>query len=177
MILNLGMKKTKTMNRKLKTLEVSELVIDEMKPFCHRIEVSGDLRRGIMDADDVDIVLIPKAYETGLFASGIAQATDKWRKISGELPCDTFSRVHPSTGVRVNFHIAEPATWGFVMTVKTGPQSFNESRIFYRMNSLNISSDKGWIVRGSTKNPVAVPEEEDFFRVLGVPFIKPEDRR
>jgi DNA polymerase/3'-5' exonuclease PolX len=153
--------------------DVSKVILLEIMPSCHRAEVAGEIRRG----SEVDVVIIPKSYELGLFATGIASVVDRWKKIRGTLPCNNFSRIHPTLGIMVNFHVAEPATWGLILALKTGPQPFVEKVIFERMKAIGMTINDGWLCRVKGNDPIAVPEEQDLFNILKIEYVKPQDRR
>lgn len=65
--------------------KIADTVVELLKPHCIRIEIAGSIRREKEICGDVEIVAIPKPYDTGLFASGIASVVNQWEKVKGEL--------------------------------------------------------------------------------------------
>ena len=57
--------------------QIAERIKSELAPHCDRIEIAGSIRRKKPEVKDIEIVCIPKPYETGLFASGIAKVVDQ----------------------------------------------------------------------------------------------------
>lgn len=45
---------------------IAERVKAELEPHCERIEIAGSIRRKKPEVKDIEIVAIPKPYETGL---------------------------------------------------------------------------------------------------------------
>ncbi len=48
------------MNRGERVLSLARKVVQELRPFCRRIEIAGSIRRGKPNPRDIDIVLIAK---------------------------------------------------------------------------------------------------------------------
>lgn len=67
-------------------LKIAEAVLKELGPHCERIAIAGSVRRRKPEVKDIEIVAIPKPYETGLFESGIATVVNKWKPNKGQLP-------------------------------------------------------------------------------------------
>lgn len=64
-------------------LTIAELVVAQLAPHCERIQIAGSIRRKSRTVKDVEIVCIPKPYETGLFlcCGAIAEARGKENKL------------------------------------------------------------------------------------------------
>jgi DNA polymerase/3'-5' exonuclease PolX len=82
-------------------LEIAEKVKALLAPHCERIEIAGSIRRKKPDVKDIEIVAIPKPFDTGLFESGIATVVNKWQKVKGELPCKYTQRILPE-GIKLD---------------------------------------------------------------------------
>ena len=72
-------------------------VVDLLRPHCHRIEIAGSIRRRKPEPSDIEIVVLPKPYDVGLFESGIAAVVSRWPKVKGELEpgCRYTQRIVP----------------------------------------------------------------------------------
>ena len=68
-----------------KAYKIAQQLVHVLKPHCARIEIAGSIRRMKAQVGDIEIVCIPKPYETGLFESGFAKVVNQWPKIKGEL--------------------------------------------------------------------------------------------
>lgn len=156
-----------------KALEIAESVKAEMAPHCHRIEIAGSIRRCKPEVKDIEIVAIPKPYDVGLFASGVAPIIDQWEKVRGELPCKYTQRILPG-GIKLDLFFATAENWGYIYGIRTGSAEY----------SANVLA-RGWVGNGYKGiggmltydgQPVAVKEEEDLFRLCGVKYIEPSFR-
>ncbi|MES1181962.1 MAG: hypothetical protein ABUL44_04115, partial [Flavobacterium sp.] len=61
-----------------KAKSIADKAILLLKEHCIRIEIAGSIRRKKSEVKDIEIVAIPKPYDTGLFESGIATIVNKW---------------------------------------------------------------------------------------------------
>jgi DNA polymerase/3'-5' exonuclease PolX len=153
--------------------QIAERVKAELAPHCHRIEIAGSIRRQKPEVKDIELVAIPKPYDVGLFASGVAVVLDQWEKVKGELPCKYTQRILPD-GIKLDLFFATPENWGYIFGIRTGPAEY----------SANVLA-RGWVGNGYKGkdgmltyegSPVPVKEEEDFFRLCGVAYVEPSLR-
>lgn len=146
----------------------------QLAPHCDRIEIAGSIRRRKPDVGDIEIVAIPKPYDVGLFATGIATVVDQWPRVRGELPCKYTQRMLPE-GIALDLFFANADNWGLIFAIRTGSAEYSHHVLA-----------RGWSVRGwksvdgvlhnSAGKPVPTPEEEDVFRIAGVDWVPPEQR-
>jgi DNA polymerase/3'-5' exonuclease PolX len=66
-------------------LRLATRIQDLLAPHCERIEIAGSVRRQRADVKDIEIVAIPKPFETLLFQSGIATVVNDWEKVRGDI--------------------------------------------------------------------------------------------
>ncbi len=105
-------------------LEIANRIKLELEPHCDRIEISGSIRREKPWVKDIEIVAIPKPYETGLFSSGIAPVVEQWKKVKGELPCKYTQRILPE-GIKLDLFFAQPDNWGLIYAIRTGSADYS----------------------------------------------------
>jgi DNA polymerase/3'-5' exonuclease PolX len=162
-------------------LEIALLVKTLLEPHCHRIEIAGSIRRCKPDVKDIEIVAIPRPYDTGLFASGIAPVVNQWKKVKGELPCKYTQRVLPACwngitkSIKLDLFFAEPGNWGLIYAMRTGSADYSHKVLACEWVQKGYHSKGGFLHTASGK-PIAVPEEQDLFERIGVPYIQPELR-
>lgn len=156
-----------------KALAIAEKIKAQLKPYCERIEIAGSIRRKKPEVGDIEIVAIPKPYETGLFASGIALIINDLPKIKGELPCKYTQRMLPE-GIKLDLFFANPANWGLIYAIRTGSAEYSHKVLA-----------SGWVKRGYKsidghltmyQNRIHVAEEKDLFERIGIAFVEPEKR-
>ena len=139
-------------------------LVAELEPYCQSIAVAGSIRRGRPVVNDIDLVLIPanqgqlavKLHELG------TRGGSKLARLSYR-------------GVPVDIYFASEETWAMLLLVRTGSAAFNRDlAIRAKAMGLHFSADGRGILRDGAR--VAWRSEEEIFRVLGLPFIPPEQR-
>ena len=106
----------------------AERVIEELSPFCKRIEVAGSIRRRCQMVRDIDLVVIA-ADRAGLRARALQQSTEVCNG-------DGAFRLMTRAGVQIDiyhareaetdmFGHAKPGNWGSVMLCRTGSRKHN----------------------------------------------------
>ena len=163
-------------------LRYATRIVELLSPYCHRCEIAGSIRRGKAEVKDIEIVCIPKRVQlTGLFdtqegepVKEFCDQVNRWRKVKGEPTGKYTQRILPGNGIKLDLFIVNPDNWGFQFAIRTGSAN-------YSAQTLGV----GWVKAGYkgvdgmlTKNGVIVPirEEKEFFELIGVPFIEPENR-
>ena len=155
------------------------LVVSELAPLCHRIEVAGSIRRGRPVCNDIDLVLIPKDLEAVkrrcLASRGSHAITHGDCNLSFALAngvqLDLFT-AWPEERELLSFR---PTNWGSVLLCRTGSKEHN-------VRICNAARENGWHwdpTRGlmnARKEIIAGETEESIFKALGLEFVRPERR-
>jgi len=156
-----------------RAMEIAERVKAQLAPHCERIEIAGSIRRRKADVGDIEIVAIPKPYDVGLFASGIALVVSEWQKVRGELPCKYTQRMLPE-GIALDLFFATAENWGLIYAIRTGSAEFSHHVLACGWARNGYKSVGGMLT--SNGSPVEVREERDLFGLAGVSWVNPEDR-
>jgi DNA polymerase/3'-5' exonuclease PolX len=157
----------------IQALAIAENIKSQLAPHCARIEIAGSIRRKKLEVKDIELVLIPKPYETGLFASGIASVINQWEKVKGELPCKYTQRILPE-GIKVDIFIAEPGNWGLIFAIRTGSADYSHKVLANAWAARGYKSVEGYLHVGNKK--YECHEEIDLFNRLSIPYLEPEFR-
>ena len=156
-----------------KALQIAQRTVEQLRPHCERIEIAGSIRRKKPEVKDIEIVAIPKPYEVGLFASGIATVVNKWEKVKGELPCKYTQRILPE-GIKLDLFFATPHNYGLIYVIRTGSAAYSHEVLAI-----------GWVKKGykckggmltHSEKTIPVPEEIDLFKIIGIEMPDPEQR-
>ena len=173
-------------------------VLDLLGQSCERIDIAGSIRRERQDVGDIEIVAAPRFEEEPAGLWGEPSTVDRLAARLGELAADGLLlpravAVHRKDGSvetqqRVGdryqalayrgfpvdlFIVRPPASFGVIFTIRTGPADWSErlvtdcQRKFWRVQS-------GQLLK--LGQPVECPEERDFLRAIGQPWIEPRDR-
>lgn len=149
-------------------LKIANRVKEQLAPHCEKIHLVGSLRRRKPEVKDIEFVIVPKEYDTGLFASGIAPVVNQWPKIKGDLPCKHTARQLPE-GINLDLYICEQGNYGYMVAIRTGPSDYSKY-LMARIKQRGLTPKDGWLWRKSPRgmNPIATPTEEIFYRMIGV---------
>lgn len=160
----------------LEAKAIAEDVVRQLSPHCHRIEIAGSIRRKRKWSKDIEIVCIPKPYDTGLFLSGFAEVVSQWKKIKGELEYGVLrytQRVHP-TGITIDIFITTEDSWGYQLAIRTGPWDYSKNVLAAGWVSRGYKGVEGQLTYKG--KPVIVREERDLFQRIGLNYVEPENR-
>lgn len=159
---------------------IGETVAERLRPFCHRIEVAGSIRRQRTMCGDVDLVVLPSDL-TGLIGRVRQSCT---LKVAGDLNMIAVM----ANGVQLDIFVAKPAgmdlfarvpgTFGTLMVCRTGSRQFN-IWLAERAKAMGLHWNpyRGVCRGGSLTGEVIASEtEEDVFQALDLDFIRPEQR-
>ena len=163
---------------------MADTVVELLRPHCIRIEIAGSIRRECEIVGDIEIVLIPKPYETGLFTSGLASVVNQWEKVKGELEfgkCKYTQRILPASivgveGKRValDLFIADVTNWGSIFAIRTGSAEYSHEILAKGWVSRGYKMEGGHLVyKGKVYD---VLEEKDLFTRIGIPYCEPKNR-
>ena len=159
----------------LKTAQtLANRVLQLLEPHCERIEIAGSIRRKKAECGDIEIVCIPKPYEVGLFASGVALVINNWHKVKGELPCKYTQRILPG-GATLDIFFAEPDNWGYIFAIRTGSADYSYKVLASRWKQFGYHGKEG-MLHDADNNPVPIREEIELFNLLNLNYLDPEKR-
>lgn len=157
-------------------LTIANSVLEAIAPHCVRCEIAGSIRREKPEVKDIEIVCIPKPYETGLFENGIAAVVNQWQKVKGELEygkCKYTQRILPE-GIKLDLFFAEESNWGLILAIRTGSAEYSHKILATEWVKRGYKSEGGHLVYNG--KVYEVREEADLFARLGIPYVEPKYR-
>lgn len=161
--------------------ELATGIVNDLAPHCEpgRCEIAGSIRRKKPEPGDIEVVCIPKPYQVGLFADGIAPIVNAWPKVKGELPCKYTQRLLPfidnGEPVKLDLFFATPESWGLILAIRTGSADYSHHVLAEGWKAKGYHGDGGMLF-DTFGNVVPVREEIDLFRLIGIPWCAPENR-
>jgi DNA polymerase/3'-5' exonuclease PolX len=177
---------------------IAEALLYHLGPRCERIEIAGSLRRKTADVGDIEIVCVPKEEFPQMSLAGIgSERGPKIVPLYDEI--EGLSWLQPRfdehghakmgkrymalqdkpTGVPIDlFCVLPPAQWGVIMSIRTGPADFSHELMkIARRKGYKCEDGRLLDIRRKQGAPVSTPEEKDFFKMIGVAWTEPEERK
>ena len=160
---------------------IADRIVAVLSPHCEpgRCVIAGSVRRCKPEPNDIEVVCIPKLVTFGLFNDELAtsewfcRAVNLWDKVKGEPTGKYTQRI--VDGVKLDLFMAQPENWGVILAIRTGSARFSHEVLATGWSRLGYKSTDGILKRLGVRYPC--PEETDLFKLLGIPWVKPEDRR
>jgi DNA polymerase/3'-5' exonuclease PolX len=168
---------------------------------CVRIEIAGSIRRRKPVVHDIEIVAIPLVVERAVSGLLLPETypADLLEERIDELLADDLAPLDARQvenhradgtidvqeklgrsfkaltwhGIPVDLFITDAVRWGCIFALRTGPGDWN-IRLVKDCRTVNRSVAGGRVLH--LGKPVPTPEEVDFFRELGQPWIEPWER-
>lgn len=168
---------------------------------CDRIEIAGSIRRRKGEVHDIELVaiprvemlpadtiwgdgeLVPRDWLAGRIHQMLDEGTLAPRDVLVERR-DLTQEVQHRMGraykalvyesVPVDLFITDAERWGCIFALRTGPGDWNQRLVTDCRRHFRQVQDGRVLHLGRV---VPTPEEADFFRALGVPWVEPPERR
>ena len=173
-------------------------LIAMLRPYCLRVEVAGSIRRGKARVKDIELLCEPivDVLAVDLWGTPVAERVRLYEFLEaqrrvGVLEPRLDRNGRPAIGERYQrlvyrgvaldlFICRPPAQFGLLYVIRTGPGEFSHRLVTQRRFG-GLLPD-GWHVRDGALhdahgNVVETPDEWDVFRVLGLDWIPPHERR
>lgn len=182
---------TKVTRPILEILPIAEQLLNVLRPFCHRIEIAGSIRRRKALVADIELVAVMKIAEIQLPAPtdmfGKASAAERVKKSLLWMHLDEVVKDEDRlkwgekyrqlmvNGVKVDLFTATLDTWGWIYLVRTGSAEFSKA-VVQKLNASGYTSVDGQIQERYMHRPIKTPEEDDVFRLAHMPPVPPQQR-
>jgi hypothetical protein len=172
----------KTRRPTAELLVIAQDIARILKDACVQLSIAGSIRRNRATAGDIEIVAVPKitdgenelwALLDEMLANGdISKALygKKQRPRWGEKSRGLIFQDTP-----VEIYTSYPHSWGYQYWLRTGPAEANEyvMKMQYEKRS-KFRLKKGEVI--SVDGVLNIPTEENWFTLLGMPYIPAKDR-
>lgn len=155
---------------------IADRLVEELAPFCERIEIAGSIRRLAPDVKDIEIVCIPKPYDIGMFEDGIATIVNRWEATKGKLQygkCKYTQRILPE-GIKLDLFFAVPENFGLIYAIRTGSADYSHQVLANGWVKRGYNSIEGHLCKDGLFYPIR--EEQELFSLIGLPYIEPHLR-
>lgn len=168
---------------------IANKVKDYISPAMARVEVAGSIRRRKEIVGDIEICGIPSDREKLIqllgdigqhIKPGVPGAVPWVPKVAAK-----YLRLRLEEGMNLDVFLATPENWGGLYMMRTGSgagpdgNSFNGfiPGIFGRWKKISGGGRMTDCMPTTTEGEqIHIPEEQDFFDLLGMNFVPPEER-
>ncbi len=161
---------------------------ENIKPYCPKgyCKIAGSIRRSQNLIGDIEIVCVPNSspYEVnGLFGK-IQQGTirsielvkylSQYTLLKGNLLSGKYVQLQLPT-IKADIFFVEPESFGYQLLIRTGPWQFSKKMVT-RLKDYGYKGKDGKILdKHDTK--VSCIDENAFFDLVRMPFVKPSNRK
>jgi DNA polymerase/3'-5' exonuclease PolX len=159
---------------------IAERIRSELAPRCERIEIAGSIRRRKPEVGDIEIVCIPKTWETGLlFGREIIRdpefcaLVNRWPSVKGK-PTGKYTQRRLLEGINLDLFIARPENWGLIFAIRTGSAAYSHQVLAASWCRAGYHSTNGMLYKNGQTHPVR--EERELFNLIGLAWVEPWER-
>ncbi|HUS37323.1 MAG TPA: hypothetical protein VM680_18395 [Verrucomicrobiae bacterium] len=151
-------------------------VADALRPYCHRLEIAGSIRRRKPFCGDIDIVVEPADLEQlrARIIDGKEVVQNGNQNIHVRLANDLEIQVFMARPASRDMFEEIPSNWGSLLLLRTGSKEHN---IFLaqtaRANMLEWKVYEGLFKDGKL---IASDSEEAIFKALYLDYVPPQKR-
>jgi DNA polymerase/3'-5' exonuclease PolX len=169
----------------IKAKAIADKWVEMLSPACERIEIAGSIRRNKPEVKDIEIVCKPcmtrmvDMFEEPLV--GVSLVDEFIVELNARLLKNgpRYKKIDTREGIMIDlFIVLPPAQWGVLFMLRTGPDDFSHWMVTQRRAGGALPSyykvQDGSVWKGSRK--IEVPEEQDYFALLGMDYIEPGQR-
>ncbi len=152
----------------------AKYLVEQLQPFCDRIEIVGNIRRRRQSVDDIQLLLVPKgAMLFSIMTKIVEMGSRDGLKVASKkiiILKDEFEDIK----AELWFTIIDK--WPVMLLIKTGGNKSNK-----RMATLcegrkwQLSVQDG-VIYDENGRKLPIKEEEDIFKLLEIPYIEPSWR-
>ncbi len=167
-------------------------LVQMIEPHVKRVKIAGSIRREDAMIGDIELVVEPDLLKN-LFGEqvnvgeGPLDIVLKAMVKSGLLKKGRLNGVRmkqfycPNADMNVDvFIVIPPDQWGIKFLNRTGPLTFSKwivkSQMFDGAMPLDMKQTQNQLINTGTGEVYPVPEEEDYFRLIGLDYIEPKKR-
>lgn len=146
---------------------IAEGVVRQLGPYCWKVVVAGSIRRQKPQVNDIDLVVIPRDREV---LDQVLLRMGNF-KMSG----NKIARIELDS-INLDIYFATSETFATLLLIRTGSKENN-------IRLCSVAKRKGWHLSANgeglfdeNEQRVAGDSEESIYKMLGLPWQRPEER-
>lgn len=167
-------------------MRVAEVVMDALRPACHRIEIAGSLRRQKEMVGDIEIVAVPVLHTDllgePLETSEVDDLLARWPVTlhkNGQRYKQFSFEWQPRMWFKVDLFLQpDPRTWPVNFLLRTGSSDFSHKMVTakafggYKPDGYEVRDARVW----HNGKALDLVDEQDIFDLWQMKFVEPRDR-
>ena len=175
-----------------RALIIANNLLDQLRPYCDKVEVAGSVRRGLPEVHDIEIVCKPRVTDyKNLFGEPVygyllyewldqTSPNYQWgKRLKGGAKYREYTLPE---GINLDlFIVVPPAHWGVIMTLRTGSADFSKWCVTPRRLGGGLPSSlmvtDGEVLHKASGKVVDMPEECDFLNLIDLGWVEPSERK
>jgi DNA polymerase/3'-5' exonuclease PolX len=178
--------------------EIARKYLEVFWPYMSRIEVAGSTRRCADAVHDLEFVAVPIMQTSNdLFGNPIKTSSlldDDINRLASALGAvlkqngPKKKKLGLMEGLDLELYlVTPPAQWGVIMAIRTGPWRYSNQLVTSKKYMTKegrpglmpswLKSEDGCLTHRDTGVQYQTPEEADFFRMLEIPYVPPQERK
>jgi len=148
-----------------------------------KCKVAGGVRREKKDPHDIEIVCVPQTFEKpgkGLFdlytihrIQKFIDLVNSFPRVKGSAEGKLCQLILPE-GINLDLFMASEINFGLILMIRTGSADFSK-RMVTEIRPRGFYCYEG-LLYNSKHEVIPVPDEESFFTITGLPYLKPNMR-
>lgn len=181
--------------------EIADGLCLEMVDWCEKLVIAGSIRRKKAEVKDIELVAIPK-WEYGgpldMFSEKHEEinvlhdylqdsARIQWIKpgVPDVIPWPIkpegkYWRGIVDGKIKLDLFLTTPEQFGLIFLIRTGPAEFSHRFVMKKYQGGSLPNDyrvEDGHLKKLTGEIIPTPDEETVFRIAGMTFIPPEERK
>lgn len=156
-------------------LEAANKIVEQLAPYCDRIEIAGSIRREHPEPRDIEIVCIPKTNTFGARELGFTTLVESWQKVKGDPRNGKYTQ-RVVDGITLDLFMCGLQNWGYILAIRTGSGEYSHKTLGYRWRQMGYVGREGNLYHEKSGTLIETPTEEGFFNLLNIPFDPPHRR-
>ena len=163
---------------------IAKWYMNQLAPFCERIQIAGSIRRRKAEVGDIELVAIPKkVMQAYLFDSEpvrhpeFVETVEKLEKVRGDARTGKYTQRMLPEGIALDLFMASPENWGLILAIRTGSAAFIKE-LMIRLKRRGLCSEDGTVKRKTEEGEETILTrcEKDVFELAGLKWIEPAER-
>lgn len=165
--------------------QIARRYLEQLRPYCLRIEIAGSIRRRRPEVKDIEIVCVPRRVPIitqDLFGNDdpvLTPCTEfidivgALEKVRGD-PGGRYTQRKLPEGINLDLFICFENNWGNIFAIRTGSAEYSHVVLAGAWVRAGYKSVEGYLYKNGQRAELF--EEVDLYKLLAIDWLPPEKR-